>query len=92
MTKYVPELRHSSGSKDGVDVTAWDEITLGSLASHMSGIPRDQLVDLGTLPGVDWPALGFPPLGEVKEDIPPCNPSCSREGEYPLDALLRSAF
>lgn len=56
VTLYLPELR-DLGAADGVnsDITAvnWDDITIGALASHMSGIgaecnypPPSQLLDL----------------------------------------------
>jgi hypothetical protein len=44
VTEYVPELRrlsqHSGNSTD-LDGVRWEEVTLGSLASHMSGCGRD---------------------------------------------------
>jgi len=39
ITKYVPELRNSP--RDTVNAVQWDDVTLGTLASHMSGIGRD---------------------------------------------------
>jgi hypothetical protein len=46
ITKYVPELakqpsRTASTDFDEVRETAWDDITLGALASQVSGIGRD---------------------------------------------------
>jgi len=46
ITKYVPELaklagRASSSDFDSVRETAWDDITVGSLASQVSGLGRD---------------------------------------------------
>ena len=45
ITKYLPELAsHSNTSNNtahSVEKTRWDEITVGQLASHMSGIARD---------------------------------------------------
>ena len=44
ITDYVPELarlsQHSCAAWD-LDSVRWEEVTLGSLASHMSGIGRD---------------------------------------------------
>lgn len=40
VTKYVPELADANGS-DAVDDVDWSEVTLGALASQMSGIGRD---------------------------------------------------
>lgn len=52
VTKYVPELREAvqgKGSNDIGDVD-WQSITVGQLASHMSGISRDcKLAQLSTI-------------------------------------------
>lgn len=44
ITKYVPELCNISRNSDSfanLDRVRWEDVTLGSLASHMSGIGRD---------------------------------------------------
>jgi CubicO group peptidase (beta-lactamase class C family) len=44
VTEYVPELRqlsHNSDNCSDLDSVRWEEVTLGSLASQMSGIGRD---------------------------------------------------
>jgi CubicO group peptidase (beta-lactamase class C family) len=44
ITEYVPELRQlsgHSGQPENLNTVKWEEVTLGSLASHMSGIGRD---------------------------------------------------
>ncbi|KAJ5247452.1 Beta-lactamase-like protein [Penicillium chermesinum] len=42
VTKYFPELSNASiNSTDPVSHVQWDEIMIGHLASHMSGLPRD---------------------------------------------------
>jgi hypothetical protein len=44
ITDFVPELRedvNSHGNGSDVDHVKWEEVTLGSLASFMSGIGRD---------------------------------------------------
>jgi hypothetical protein len=46
ITKYIPELakqsgRASSDDFDDVRETSWDDITIGSLASQVSGLGRD---------------------------------------------------
>jgi CubicO group peptidase (beta-lactamase class C family) len=44
ITEYVPELRRlsgRSGQRENLGTVRWEEVTLGSLASHMSGIGRD---------------------------------------------------
>lgn len=43
ITKYVPELAAiaSRSSEDPVEYTDWNDVTIGSLATQLSGIPRD---------------------------------------------------
>lgn len=46
ITKYVPELlqlkRHAVPVANDVTAVNWDQVTIGSLASHMSGIGTDR--------------------------------------------------
>lgn len=44
VTKYVPKLRalnKQARKQDAVWAVDWDEVTIGALASHISGIPAD---------------------------------------------------
>lgn len=44
VTKYVPELRDMAVNTPDLDsfpVPAWDDVTLGALASHLGGIGVD---------------------------------------------------
>lgn len=46
VTKYVPELRQLRGETetpevDDITAVQWDQVTIGALASHMSGIGSD---------------------------------------------------
>lgn len=41
LTNYIPELRDQASNGGGVDQQAWSEISLGSLAQHLSGVGRD---------------------------------------------------
>lgn len=41
VTKYLPELAHDTRNQDAIEHVVWDDITVGQLASHMSGIARD---------------------------------------------------
>lgn len=43
ITKFIPELAAIANysSSDPVANTAWNDVTIGSLATQMSGIPRD---------------------------------------------------
>ncbi|KAI5859265.1 beta-lactamase/transpeptidase-like protein [Durotheca rogersii] len=82
ITDYVPELLELRGETDEInDITTvcWNEVTLGSLASHMSGIGTDLVNDLGTLP-TDWTQIGLPQLDETQKTgcagvlgLPPCD-------------------
>ncbi|KAH7026731.1 beta-lactamase/transpeptidase-like protein [Microdochium trichocladiopsis] len=78
ITKYVPELAALSDTLesgtvyDDIDNVRWAEVTLGQLASHLAGIPRDPSqtdFSAGLLPQ-QGEALGLPPL-EASE-IPVC--------------------
>jgi CubicO group peptidase (beta-lactamase class C family) len=62
ITKYVPELAEaasSTGDDSDIDVFRWDDITLGSLASHLSGVSRDVQSNLDFSQAA---SLGFPPV------------------------------
>jgi CubicO group peptidase (beta-lactamase class C family) len=44
VTKYLPELLDGTGDQDdqdAIEYVQWEDITVGQLASHMSGIARD---------------------------------------------------
>lgn len=83
ITKYVPELQALTNRSDPVVNTAWDEVTIGGLATQMTGVPRDYAL-LGEL--TQTPATrdnviqyGFPPLNA--QEKPPCGdfPTCNRQ-------------
>ncbi|KAL2861775.1 hypothetical protein BJX68DRAFT_251631 [Aspergillus pseudodeflectus] len=40
VTKYMPELGDDTRGQGAVEYVAWDEVTVGQLASHMSGLER----------------------------------------------------
>ncbi|KAK5675107.1 hypothetical protein LTS10_012181 [Elasticomyces elasticus] len=78
ITDFLPILaeaaQNCSATGNPVDCIDWEHVTLGSLASHVSGIPRDYaaLFDLLTrLPaGTSPTAFGFPQL--PASDYPTC--------------------
>ncbi|KAI1451665.1 beta-lactamase/transpeptidase-like protein [Annulohypoxylon moriforme] len=82
ITKYVPELLELKGETDETsDITTvrWNEVTIGALASHMSGIGTDLVNDLASIP-TDWTQVGLPKLKETSKTgcagvlgLPPCN-------------------
>ncbi|KAF2972831.1 hypothetical protein GQX73_g700 [Xylaria multiplex] len=41
ITRYVPELQALANNSDPVANTAWEKVTIGGLATQMTGIPRD---------------------------------------------------
>ncbi|KAI1090268.1 beta-lactamase/transpeptidase-like protein [Rostrohypoxylon terebratum] len=82
ITRYVPELQALANRSDPVNYVAWDEITLGGLASQLTGIPREYAL-LGELTQSKETRgqviqLGFPPLSQDQK--PPCGafPTCDR--------------
>ncbi|KAI8957519.1 beta-lactamase/transpeptidase-like protein [Daldinia sp. FL1419] len=82
ITKYVPELQALANRSDPVNYVAWDEITLGGLASQLTGIPREYAL-LGELTQSKETRdkvlqYGFPPL--TADQKPPCGafPTCDR--------------
>ncbi|KAH7304335.1 beta-lactamase/transpeptidase-like protein, partial [Stachybotrys elegans] len=91
ITRYVPELGAVSNISatgvvyDDIDQVRWNEVTLGQLASHLAGIPRDPAqTDMSAeLVPQQAIALGLPPLSE--DEIPKCGVTgllrtCSRSG------------
>ncbi|KAF3066495.1 putative beta-lactamase-like 1 [Daldinia childiae] len=82
ITKYVPELQALANRSDPVNYVAWDELTLGGLASQLTGIPREYAL-LGELTQSKETRdnviqYGFPPL--TQDEKPPCGayPTCDR--------------
>ncbi|KAI0904567.1 beta-lactamase/transpeptidase-like protein [Ustulina deusta] len=65
ITKYVPELlqlkRRAVPVADDITAVNWDQVTVGSLAAHMSGIGADLIYDLASFPA-DFTQVGLPPL------------------------------
>ncbi|KAK0624559.1 beta-lactamase/transpeptidase-like protein [Bombardia bombarda] len=85
ITKYVPELAAAAGKAkmDPVANVAWADVTIGALASQLSGAVRDygivgeltQSLDQNTAT-----AYGFPPLSSSDPTYPHCGtwPLCNR--------------
>ncbi|KAF4631598.1 hypothetical protein G7Y89_g6535 [Cudoniella acicularis] len=88
VTKYIPELAAAASSPPSPNgiTPNWNEITIGQLASHMSGIATDYGTSELSYPGVTPP--GLPPIPENQAvncnfvlpdgSFKPCTP----EGEY----------
>ncbi|KAI1134798.1 beta-lactamase/transpeptidase-like protein [Hypoxylon sp. FL0543] len=82
ITKFVPELQALANRSDPVNYVAWDDITLGGLATQLTGIPREYAL-LGELTQSEETRgkvieYGFPPL--TQDQKPPCGayPTCDR--------------
>ncbi|PCH06154.1 Beta-lactamase-related [Penicillium occitanis (nom. inval.)] len=94
ITDYLPELEDATNLSGDTSLTSvdWNKITIGDLASQLSGIGRDYSYgDVATL-DIPWTEAGLPPL--PSEDIPRCGgnsttPPCDRD-EY-FHGLLQRA-
>ncbi|ORX95317.1 beta-lactamase/transpeptidase-like protein [Clohesyomyces aquaticus] len=81
VTKHIPELRNRDRSQENpVEYVNWDGITLGALAGHVAGLPRDLIDLLGLYANTDE-TFGLPPLSPA--DYPSCvltatNYTCDR--------------
>lgn len=86
ITKYVPELAEAASSTEDdsdIDVVRWDDVTLGSLASHLSGVSRDVQANLA-FSDAQLAGLGLPPVpapngsycGGTAELQFPCDRAC----------------
>ncbi|GFF55231.1 hypothetical protein IFM46972_10215 [Aspergillus udagawae] len=77
ITKYLPELQGAANLDDDTSVAHidWSKITIGDLASQLSGIGRDY--SYGDLANIDvsWSEAGLPSLSP--EDVPQCGGNAS---------------
>lgn len=94
VTQWVPELRAAAssnlGTEDPVEHVAWEDITIGQLASQMAGIGRDaSLQGEITQETLNWAGHGFPPLDSSW--IPTCGSVtlCNRTGKDTLHPLSK---
>ncbi|KAF9776809.1 hypothetical protein IL306_004947 [Fusarium sp. DS 682] len=82
ITHYVPELEAwSAKKKDALQKVDWKAVTIGGLASHMAGIPRDFPRTASSDKQLEH--LGFPPVKPVNTGY------CGSTIQYPCN---RSAF
>ncbi|KAK4447829.1 beta-lactamase/transpeptidase-like protein [Podospora aff. communis PSN243] len=63
VTKYLPALKDAKGSSEVLSVS-WDDITIGSLMSHLSGLATDSAQDLAVYPTGPWTAMGLPQVAK----------------------------
>ncbi|KAH8892622.1 beta-lactamase/transpeptidase-like protein [Thozetella sp. PMI_491] len=98
VTKYLPRLRdmNSQASPQNAIMTVdWDDITLGSLANHISGIGSDYPIDITNFQGTSFEDVGLPPMDQ--QPIPGCfglldTPSCTAEDFYSTYGLHPPVF
>ncbi|KAK0669814.1 beta-lactamase/transpeptidase-like protein [Cercophora samala] len=94
VTTYLPELRHNQAQGTEIEAVRWDYVTIGSLASHLSGIGRDLAFDLANFPTFPAEKMGLPPL-DKKSRANHCSglgntTVCTTQGNWRSDgALLR---
>ncbi|KAK5996694.1 Beta-lactamase-like protein sdnR [Cladobotryum mycophilum] len=88
VTDYVPELRdaakHTPPGTSAIDHVQWDQVTVGALASQLTGIGRDYNNGDMASQSFPWVESGLPEL--LPQDIPACAgnsslPPCNRQ-EY----------
>ncbi|KAM4065773.1 beta-lactamase [Hirsutella rhossiliensis] len=92
VTDFIPELRDAASKADTelpFEHVQWHDVTVGALASQLSGIGQDYNTDLAT-ESFPWTERGFPPLPQ--SDIPTCGANssyrpCSRK-EY-LEGFIK---
>ncbi|KAF5982900.1 UPF0214 yfeW [Fusarium coicis] len=68
--KYLPELNKTAGDDD-IFSLKWEDITVGSLASHLSGVGVDMAQDLAIVGSAPWQPYGLPEVPKGK------GPNCS---------------
>ncbi|KAJ4251027.1 hypothetical protein NW762_011677 [Fusarium torreyae] len=68
--KYLPELNKTAGDDD-IFSLQWEDITVGSLASHLSGVGVDLAQDLAIAGAKTWQPYGLPDIPKGK------GPTCS---------------
>lgn len=70
VTKYLPELNQNQRNGSAIEAVDWDQVTVGALASHVSGIGRDFGLDLAVFP-FPFAETGLPPFNNATR------PDCS---------------
>ncbi|KAL6910108.1 beta-lactamase/transpeptidase-like protein [Trichoderma evansii] len=71
VTDFIPELKHAAQHNSTViDWVQWDQVTVGALASQLSGIGRDYASGDLAVQNFPWTELGLPTL--PPQDIPSC--------------------
>ncbi|KAK7416738.1 hypothetical protein QQX98_005064 [Neonectria punicea] len=68
--KYLPQLNETAAD-DPVLSLDWEEITVGALAGHLSGLGTDLAQDLGVVGSEAWVQMGLPEFS--KKTGPTCS-------------------
>ncbi|KAL6788831.1 beta-lactamase/transpeptidase-like protein [Trichoderma sp. SZMC 28012] len=61
--KYIPEFK-TAVATGSVEAIPWDDITVDSLMTHLSGLATDTAMDLGVFPLSIWQEIGLPEIPE----------------------------
>ncbi|KAM0263965.1 hypothetical protein ACHAQJ_001000 [Trichoderma viride] len=61
--KYIPELANAAVSSSE-EPTPWEDITVDSLMTQLSGLATDTAMDLGLFPIELWQTIGLPIIAE----------------------------
>ncbi|KAL6691395.1 beta-lactamase/transpeptidase-like protein [Trichoderma pleuroticola] len=61
--KYIPELK-TAVATGSIESIPWDDITVDSLMTHLSGLATDTAMDLGVFPLSIWQDIGLPEIPE----------------------------
>ncbi|KAK1238882.1 hypothetical protein MKX08_005943 [Trichoderma sp. CBMAI-0020] len=59
--EYIPELKEAAASAS-VEAILWEDITVDSLMTHLSGLATDTAFDLGIFPIPLWQTIGLPAI------------------------------
>ncbi|KAJ5767269.1 uncharacterized protein N7511_004885 [Penicillium nucicola] len=76
VTKYLPELLDATSDQDSIEHVRWGDVTIGQLASHMSGIARDYCSSDVTLQAAPL-GLGLPLLQATHKSCCDDSTKCS---------------
>ncbi|KAM0517037.1 hypothetical protein ACHAPE_005149 [Trichoderma viride] len=59
--EYIPELKEAAASTSA-ETISWEDITVDSLMTHLSGLATDTAFDLGIFPTPLWQTIGLPAI------------------------------
>ncbi|KAL7893403.1 beta-lactamase/transpeptidase-like protein [Trichoderma sp. SZMC 28014] len=62
MLEYIPELKNAASAS--AEAVPWEDVTIDSLMTHLSGLATDTAFDLGIIPIPLWQAIGLPAIAQ----------------------------